>query len=415
MKKAQFWASSFSTLCIFDSNGFQDKHSAFSMALAVGIKDSFETSNSDSLKNLQLFLSQHQGEFIAGYLGYDLKDELAELSTNKQDKLNLDLLNFPTSFFFVPETLIIFNDGEVEILSSDPSSILRSIQSYEIDKEDTSFTGEIKPRMSREEYGIAFRKTQHHIQQGDIYEMNLCQEFYAERVDLNPFLIYQQLNELSPNPFSCYFRNGNQYILSASPERFLAKRGTHLISQPIKGTAPRGKTATEDEDNQKALQNNPKDISENVMIVDLVRNDLTQVAKKSSVRVDELLGLYSFPQVHQLISTISCTLKKETDFSQIVASTFPPGSMTGAPKVRAMQIIEDIEKSARGTYSGSLGYLSPSGDFDFNVVIRSILYNEDKKYLSYQVGGAITALSVEEDEYQECLLKAEAIVKCLVL
>lgn len=414
MKKAQIWASSFSTICIFDSNGFVDKYSAFSMAIAVDVQDSFRSDGVDSLKKLQIFLNQHRGNFIGGYLGYDLIDEIAVLNTNKQNKPNFYQLNFPTSYFFIPKTLILFRNKEVEIISDDPNLTLQSILKVKEHKENKSFTTEIKPRISREQYGTAFRQVQNHIKRGNVYELNLCQEFYVENIEINPFSVYLQLNSLSPNPFSCFFKNEKHVIICASPERFIGKRDSHLFSQPIKGTAPRGKSIEEDKINKEALQKNPKDITENIMIVDLVRNDLTRVAEKGSVKVDELLGIYSFPQVHQLISTISCTVNAQTEFSEIINSSFPPGSMTGAPKISAMQVIEDVEKSARGVYSGSLGYFSASGDFDFNVIIRSILYNQETNYLSYQVGGAITALSIEEDEYQECLLKAKAIVKCLV-
>jgi para-aminobenzoate synthetase component 1 len=412
MKKAQYWASSFSTLCIFDSNGFDDLYSAFSMMIAVGKEDSFEDDGLQTWENLQRFINLHQGKFITGYLGYDL-----EYNMDKQPPINnLKAKNnhaFPNSFFFVPETQLIFRDREVEIISKDPSDTLNLILKSEYRIKEHSFRGEIKNRMSREEYSIAFQKIQKHILQGDIYEVNLCQEFYSENAYLLPFEAYKQLNKLSPSPFSCFLKNNDQYIISASPERFLARRGTKLISQPIKGTTSRGKTPIEDQLNKEHLSNNPKDIQENIMIVDLVRNDLTRSAEKGTVKVEELLGLYSFPHVHQLISTISCEQANGIEISEIIANTFPPGSMTGAPKLSAIQISEQTEKSKRGIYSGSVGYIAPSGDFDFNVVIRSMIYNESKSYLSYHVGGAITALSIEDDEYQECLLKAKAITKLL--
>lgn len=414
MKKAQYWASSFSTLCIFDSNGFTDPYSAFSMMIMVGKKDSFRDDGFQTLKKLQNFINLNQGKFITGYFGYDLKYNIEENSTLHNAKANKNNQpEFPSSFFFVPETILIFRDTDVEIISTDPAAILNLILEIEYKDQEHIFSGEIKNRMSRQEYGIAFQKIQEHILQGDIYEVNLCQEFYSENAKLSPFEAYQQLNKLSPNPFSCFLKNKDQFIISASPERFLAKRGNKLISQPIKGTAPRGKTALEDQQNKENLRNNPKDIQENIMIVDLVRNDLTKSAKKGSVKVEELLGLYSFPHVHQLISTISCQQADGIQISEVIANTFPPGSMTGAPKLNAMQISEQNEKSKRGVYSGSVGYITPSGDFDFNVVIRSIIYEESKNYLSYHVGGAITALSIEEDEYQECLLKAKAITTLL--
>ena len=413
MKKAQYWASSFSTFCIFDSNNFADPYTAFSMMITVGEKASFKDENGfQTLENLQRFISDNQGNCIVGYFGYDLKCEIEERSGTNGSKIK-NPHDLPNSFFFVPETQLIFRDKEVEIISDDPSSILNLVLKSERINKKHSFKGEIKNRMSREDYSIAFQKIQDHILKGDIYEVNLCQEFYSDDAYLSPFEAYEQLNKLSPSPFSCFFKNQDHYIISASPERFLARRGTKLISQPIKGTASRGTTPLEDQVNKEYLRNNPKDISENVMIVDLVRNDLTKCAEQGTVKVEELLGLYSFPHVHQLISTISCEQADSIEISEIIRNTFPPGSMTGAPKLSAMQISEQVEKSKRGVYSGSVGYIDASGDFDFNVVIRSMVYNEGKKYLSYYVGGAITALSVEDEEYQECLLKAKAITKLL--
>jgi para-aminobenzoate synthetase component I len=221
------------------------------------------------------------------------------------------------------------------------------------------------------------------------------------------------LNAISPTPFSGFFKLKDRYILSATPERFLCKRGNKLISQPIKGTAKRSADLAEDLRIKAALKVNIKEQSENVMIVDLVRNDLTKSAVKGSVKVDELFGIYSFPQVHQMISTISCELDPTVDLIEAIRNTFPMGSMTGAPKIKAMELIDQYERSKRGVYSGSFGCISPTGDFDFNVIIRSILYNAEEQYLSFQVGGAITYAANAEEEYEECLLKASAIMQVL--
>jgi len=201
--------------------------------------------------------------------------------------------------------------------------------------------------------------------------------------------------------------------LSASPERFLKKINNKLISQPIKGTIKRGGSKIEDENLKFALKNDNKELAENIMIVDLVRNDLTRTVLNASVKVEELCEIYSFKQVHQMISTISAEIDNNLALSDIFKNTFPMGSMTGAPKIRAMEIIEKYEKTKRGLYSGAVGYINPKGDFDFNVVIRSIFYNSENNYLSFTVGGAITANSVPENEYNECLLKAKAILEVL--
>jgi len=238
-------------------------------------------------------------------------------------------------------------------------------------------------------------------------------EFYAENVIMKPHLVYQKLNALSPTPFSNYFKWFNQYILSATPERFLSKRGGKLISQPIKGTAKRSLDIIEDEQIKKDLLNHPKEQQENVMIVDLVRNDLTKSAKKGTVAVEELFGVYSFKQVHQMISTVVCELKEGLTNAEILKNSFPMGSMTGAPKIKAMQLMEKYERTKRGMYSGAIGYFSPNNDFDFNVIIRTILYNQSNQYLSFQVGSAITYYAEAEQEYEECLLKVKAILEVL--
>nr|MBA3971024.1 anthranilate synthase component I family protein [Bacteroidota bacterium] len=240
-----------------------------------------------------------------------------------------------------------------------------------------------------------------------------CQEFFAENVVIDTSSVYKKLNTISSAPFSAYCKFGSHYVLCASPERFLQKCGNTLISQPIKGTIKRAENPKEDEKLKIELRSNKKEQSENVMIVDLVRNDLSRIAQKGSVKVNELFGIYSFKQVHQMISTVSCELKEGLTFTDILKTTFPMGSMTGAPKVSAMKLIEQYETTKRGLYSGAIGYIRPNGDFDFNVVIRSILYNADKKALSFMAGSAITDKADAFQEYDECLLKAKAMFEVL--
>ncbi len=251
--------------------------------------------------------------------------------------------------------------------------------------------------------------------------MNYCQEFFADEKISDPLSVYSKLNSLANAPMSSFVRLNNLYIISASPERFLKREGNRVLSQPIKGTAPRGSNDEEDQRLREGLFNSQKERSENVMITDLVRNDLSRIAKKGSVNVDELMGISSFKTVHQMISTVSCEVDSKTSFADILAATFPMGSMTGAPKIRAMQLIDEFEKTSRGIYSGCIGYIAPEGDlatghadFDFNVVIRSILYRDDVPYISASVGSAITALSDAEMEYEECLLKLQALQQALL-
>jgi len=243
--------------------------------------------------------------------------------------------------------------------------------------------------------------------------MNFCQEFFAEGVRIDPLSMFDRLNQHSKAPFSAYYRLRDRYLLCASPERFLKKEGAKIISQPIKGTIRRGGDPKEDLGLKNQLASSEKDRSENVMIVDLVRNDLGRSCKAGSVEVEELFGIYGFNQVWQMISTVKGELEEGEDGIDAIRRAFPMGSMTGAPKVRSMQLIEEYEQSKRGLYSGAVGYIRPDGDFDFNVVIRSLLYNAADQYLSFQVGGAIVFDSVAEKEYEECLLKAKGILDVL--
>ena len=273
----------------------------------------------------------------------------------------------------------------------------------------------IHKRITKKEYLQHLNAILNHIHRGDIYEVNFCQEFYAEDASIDPLKVYQKLNELSEPPFATFLKLKYNYLLSASPERFVRKEGQKIISQPIKGTAKRLQKEKLDTKLAEKLAKDDKERSENIMIVDLVRNDLSKTAIKGSVNVEELCKVYSFKQVHQLISTVVSKVSPKTDSIEVIKSLFPMGSMTGAPKISAMQIIEKEETTKRGLYSGAVGYFTPDDDFDFNVVIRSILYNQSKKYLSYSVGGAITAKSDPEKEYQECLLKAIAMKLALKL
>jgi para-aminobenzoate synthetase component 1 len=243
--------------------------------------------------------------------------------------------------------------------------------------------------------------------------MNFCQEFFSSNTQIDVIEIFRRLMKNSPSPFSTLFKFNDKYLISSSPERYIRKEGNRLISQPIKGTARRGKTAEEDEINRQKLLQSQKEQSENVMIVDLVRNDMSKTAVPGSVKVEELYGIYSFPQVHQMISTVVSQINDSIHFTDCIKTTFPMGSMTGAPKIRAMEIIEKYETTKRGLFSGAVGYITPEADFDFNVVIRSILYNESNQYVSIITGGAITDLSDPEAEYEESLLKANALINVL--
>ncbi|MGK9118765.1 anthranilate synthase component I family protein [Olivibacter jilunii] len=408
-KKALQWASLFNTACCLVSQGeHDDAYSKFDALIAADVLHDFKDGHEDSFQALQAFIKDHPAQWIPGFLAYDLKNEIEALHTahpNEQET--------PNAYFFVPKHLLHIKGNTVTIQSETPSEIYNGVVNTLFVPPSFVFTGTVQAKMSKENYINVFQKLLRHIHQGDIYEVNLCQEFFAEDVVLTPIEAFLQLSELSPTPFSAYFKTGEHHIISASPERFLAKRNRLLISQPIKGTAPRGKTEEEDIALINKLKTDGKEISENIMIVDLVRNDLTRSAEPASVKVKELMGVYSFKQVHQLISTITAVGREKLENTTGIRNTFPAGSMTGAPKVSAMRLIDRYESSRRGLYAGSIGYFAPDGDYDFNVVIRSLLYNAHKKRLSFHVGGAITAGADALTEYEECLLKARAIQELL--
>lgn len=379
--------------------------------LALGNKEEFVATSNKVFDGLKSFIDFHQ-DWAFGYLGYDLKNEVEpSLSSN-----NTDPLFFPEVHFFVPEIVLEITVDFVKIHFVEEKEKERFLSVLDQNDQKTTKKTEkvkFKQRMSKDNYEQRFEAIKEHIQQGDIYEMNFCHEFYAENAEINPFETYTRLNKLTNAPFSSFYKNKDQYILCGSPERYIKKEGDKIITQPIKGTAKRGKTKEEDEEIKLALSQNEKERSENIMIVDLVRNDLSKTAIKASVKVEELCKVYSFETVHQMISTVTSEIDKTTHPVEVLRTTFPMGSMTGAPKVEAMKIIEEIETTKRGVYSGGIGYFNPEGDFDFNVVIRSLLYNEKKKYLNFMVGGAITSKANAEDEYEETLLKAEAMIESL--
>ena len=406
-RKALQWASTFDVCCYLDSNNFKDKYSKFDALIAIGVKDEVKANAGIAFDELEKFRSKHPG-WMTGFLGYDLKNEVEELTSG-----NTDQLQFPDLYFFVPQYLIIVKDDEAEIIAEDPLFVLESVNRQIIKDDTNKINITIQQRFSKSDYIQAVETVKNHIARGDIYVTNFCQEFFAENADIDPLEVFLKLNEISPNPCASFFKCREQYILCATPERFLAKRGSTLISQPIKGTAKRGETVEEDQLIKEALRAHVKELQENVMVVDLVRNDLTRSAKPGTVKTDELFGIYSFKHVHQMISTVVCEMQEDLTPVQAIKSTFPMGSMTGAPKLRAMQLMEQYERSKRGVYSGAIGYFGPDDDFDFNVVIRTILYNSVNKYLSFHAGSAITYHADAESEYEECLLKAQAILEVL--
>ncbi|WP_299063525.1 anthranilate synthase component I family protein [uncultured Polaribacter sp.] len=402
------WAQQFETALWLDSNNYKQQYSSFDGALAADDFTSIKTDYYNAFEKLKEYQTITK-DYIFGYITYDVKNDVEKLSSK-----NFDGLNFADLYFFQPKKLVFIKGKSVEFhylkmvddeIESDFEEIRQSKNpTIQQSKRDIK----IKLRIHKDQYHKKINKVIEHIYRGDIYEANFCQEFYAENSTINPVEVYKHLNKISEPPFASFLKIDNQYALCASPERYLKKEGTKIITQPIKGTAKRLVSKIDDAQIATNLMRDEKERAENVMIVDLVRNDLSKTAKIGSVKVEELCKVYSFKQVHQLISTVVSEVEENTHPIDILQSTFPMGSMTGAPKLSAMKIIEHLEETKRGLYSGTIGYFTPENDFDFNVIIRSILYNETDKYISFSVGGAITAKSVVEKEYEECLLKAKA-------
>ncbi len=408
------WSQQFREIAFLDSNNFLQKYTSYGCIVAVDAFTSLQTDYSNAFEELKEY-QEKIGDYIFGHLSYDLKNATENIKSS-----NFDGLEFSDLHFFQPKKIFKIQGSELVMsylflcndeLQRDFEEILS--EKINLDSANKVSDLSIQARISEENYLAKASKVLEHIQRGDIYEMNLCMEFFAENAKIDPFQIYQNLNEISQPPFAAFYKLNDKYCLCASPERYIRRKYNKIISQPIKGTARRGLEIIEDNAIKNLLSENEKERSENIMIVDLVRNDLSKTAVKSSVEVEELCQMYTFKQVHHLISTVVSEVDSATSGAEIIRTTFPMGSMTGAPKLSAMEIIEKYEETKRGLYSGSIGYFEPNGDFDFNVVIRSILYNKTAKYVSFSVGSAITAASVSALEYEECLLKANAMRQVL--
>ena len=411
-KQLLYWSQQFREIIYLDSNDYPQVYSSYDCIVAIDAFTSIKTDFHNAFEDLKQY-QQSSKDWLFGYLSYDLKNNTEPLLSN-----NFDGLDFPDLFFFQPKKLFLLKGNQLEVkylnfcddeVEADFDEIVK-ISNLENSKEEKVI---IQQRISKKEYISKVSKALKQIHRGDIYELNFCMEFFAENATIDPFAKFSLLNQISQPPFATFFKNNKHFLLSATPERYLRKDGERIISQPIKGTAKRFLDPVEDQNSRNQLALDPKERSENIMITDLVRNDLSKTAQKGSVEVTELCGIYSFLQVHQMITTITSKLENQYAAVDVIKTTFPMGSMTGAPKIAAMKIIEELEDTKRGLYSGAVGYFTPDGDFDFNVVIRSILYNQDKKYVSFSVGSAITSLSIPEKEYEECLLKAKAMREVL--
>ena len=415
-QKALRWAQQFNEVVFLESNSeaqiSKQQYVNYDAVLAIGAQSSITTGYKNAFKKLKTFQNKHK-DFLFGHLNYDLKNDIEDLSSSHEDHIG-----FPDLYFFQPKKLFLWKNNQVEMLylpdlKAEIELDLQAIKDFTLPQISGSTPLEISSKISKESYFNKVDNILEHIHRGDIYEVNFCQEFYAKNALIDPIAVYHKLNKISQAPFASFVKLQDKFLLCSSPERFAKKQDNKIIVQPIKGTARRVDNIKEDQLLAKTLSNDPKERAENIMIVDLIRNDLSKCAEKGSVKVEELCQVYSFKQVHQLISTVSCQAKKNTHVVDIIKDLFPMGSMTGAPKISAMKIIEEEEETKRGLYSGAVGYFTPEGDFDFNVVIRSILYNASNDYVSFSVGSAITSLSEIEKEYEECLLKAKALKEAL--
>ncbi len=401
------WVNQYSICSFLDNHFYSSAHHKVECLAAAGSIQRFTGKN--TLELIDAFYAQQQ-DWLFGHINYEFTENI---ENNQQDT---SLIGFDSIAFFQPETVLRLEQNKlfIETVHHSADKIFDEIITINIPDKEKSNTIKINPTIQKADYIHKINQLLNHIQRGDCYEINFCQAFIANEVNLDPIRTYINLTDISPNPFSCFYKQYNAYLLCASPERYLQKKGHQLISQPIKGTSKRNlENRAIDEQLKEQLLKSEKERSENVMVVDLVRNDLSRICKEGTVEVEELFGIYSFPQVHQMISTIKGTLKEHSPFSSIIQASFPMGSMTGAPKKRVMNLIKQYELGTRGIFSGAVGYINPAQDFDFNVVIRSILYNSSNKHLCYFVGSGITANSIPAEEYEECLLKAKAMNQVL--
>ena len=380
--------------------------------IAVGVQQEIILEGKTAFDDLDAFQQTHK-DWLFGHLGYDLKNADEDLHSQ-----NPDGLGFEDGYFFVPQkVMIVYSDRleahyTPECYGQWPTDLSAILQMALPDKAIADPI-ELYPRISKPAYIQAIENIQQHIAAGDIYETNFCQEFFCDEITLDPLATFLELNQFSKAPFSAYYRHGHKYALCASPERYLQKQGNELLSEPIKGTAKRLADPIADGQQRERFVNDPKERRENIMITDLVRNDLSKVAAKGSVSVAALCVCRSYAHVHQLVSSVCCQIDKTVTPAQALRATFPMGSMTGVPKIRACTLMEQFESHKRGLYSGAIGYMTPDGDFDFNVVIRTLLYAADRRYLSLSVGGAITSASDPQMEYEECLLKGASLRQVL--
>ena len=351
---------------------------------------------------LSTFRQQHD-DWLFGYLGYELKNHIEKLCSR-----NPDPVQAPDLFFMVPEVLVAYDlqTGQLSPLKGEGELPEKSVLEEGHEWGKGAFELEnLRPTTDKQAYIEKINRSRERIAEGDFYEITLSHQL-SSGYRGDPAALYGCMKEVGPVPFGAYLALDGLHVCCQSPERFLRREGDRVFSQPIKGTSRRGSGADEDASLKRQLRASQKEKAENLMIVDLVRNDLSRIARRGTVEVPKLFEIQSFGTVHQMVSTISAESEVD-DPVEVIKACFPMGSMTGAPKISAMRSIEELEDYRRGIYSGAIGYIKPDGDFDFNVVIRTSILTENKLY--YSVGGAITSDSNPQKEWRETLLKAEAL------
>lgn len=403
-------------LCCLDSNGHQqDPYGRYYFIIGIGAQATLRVDETGSaFKAWRTFAQQHKDQWCLSYLSYELKDEVEQLTSN-----NIATQNFPVLHSFVPRyTIALHRDGRWELQNNGPLTDAQLWQQWANTPLPNPTTAPsipitLQPRISKDQYIQAVQIVKDQIREGAVYELNFCQELYANDLQIDPLATFERLNNIAATPFAAYYRHDQYHALCGSPERFLCQRGQQIIAQPIKGTRRRGQTPEEDNALRAALAASEKDQAENIMIVDLMRNDLTKVCQTGTIQVPELFGIYGFERVWQMISTVTGMLRSGCTGLDALQAAFPIGSMTGAPKVSSLQWIEQLEVVQRGLYAGAIGYINPMGELDFNVVIRSLLYDANRGYASCQVGGAIVYDSDPMAEYEECWIKAQTVLEAL--
>ena len=390
----------------YDSNDYPHLNNDFDAILALErVEESPWLTSENDLKSVL------GTDWLFGFFSYEYNATWEQVTPTNPAFLSVPLLQF-----FKPKKVWLLKGDVLTALYLDadnPTVDFEHIINRVVEDEPTLTAIDLSPRISKDIYLHHANALKQHILRGDIYEVNYCMEWYADDVDISPMTLFNALNRIGKTPFSAFLSIDNTYLMSASPERFLQRRGDTLVSQPIKGTAARHEDAVIDKSVAEALKLDAKERSENIMITDLVRNDLSRIAHKGSVEVSEQCAVYPFAQVHQMISTVKARCNSAISSFDVINACFPMGSMTGAPKQRAMELINQYEHGQRGLYSGAVGYFAPNGDFDFNVVIRSLVYDAASKYLSTHVGSALTAAADPSKEYDECQLKVKAIKRVL--